>query len=363
VLSLKNDRLLRVLRRQPVDRTPIWIMRQAGRYLPEYRATRARAGNFMALCQTPVLACEVTLQPLARYSLDAAIIFSDILTIPDAMGLGLTFIEGKGPLLAKPVHEEKEIERLRVPDLNNLRYVYEAIHLVQSELAGKVPLIGFCGSPWTLAAYMVEGAPKVGFPRLCKMLKEAPLLLHKLLNVLEDSVFIHLHAQIEAGVQVVMIFDTWGELLDVPDYTAFSLCYVKRIITKLLSTYNNRVPVILFTKNGYHRLEQLADTGCQAVGVDWKVPLHEARQRIGERVVLQGNLNPACLLATPAVIRNEVSHILDSFGHGSGHIFNLGHGITPNVPPEHVTVLVEAVHELSATYHAKEAMKDSTRLS
>lgn len=346
--TLKNDRFLKALAREPVDMTPIWIMRQAGRYLPEYRKTREEAGSFMTLCKTPELACEVTLQPLRRYALDASIIFSDILTIPDAMGLGLSFTEGQGPAFLHPVQTEAQIKKLTVPDLAKLNYVYDAIRLVQRELAGKVPLIGFCGSPWTLAAYMVEGQSKTGFPLIQQMLTTDPTLLHHLLDVLAQSVAAHLNAQIEAGVQVVMLFDTWGGMLNTLNYQAFSLHYLRQIISLLHSTYNNKkIPVILFTKGGSRWLEQMAETGCNAIGVDWEISLHDARVRVGDRVALQGNLNPACLLESPDAIRREAKKVLDSFGEGAGHVFNLGHGITPDVPPDHVSVLVDAVHEFS----------------
>ena len=353
-MSLKNDRLLRAIRREPVDMTPVWIMRQAGRYLPEYRATRERAGSFMTLCKTPELACEVTLQPLKRYALDASIIFSDILTIPDAMGLGLEFIEGKGPIFAHPVQTEHAINQLHVPDLERLNYVYDAIRLVQHELAGQLPLIGFCGSPWTLAAYMVEGQSQPGFPKVQKMLTENPLLLHKLLNVLAESVCAHLNAQIEAGVQVVMLFDSWGGMLTTENYEIFSLFYIKQIIAGLKRNYNkSKVPLILFTKGGHPWLEQMAGSGCEAIGVDWEISLQAARARVGNQVALQGNMHPALLLESPEVIRSEVLRVIESFGQGPGHVFNLGHGITPNVPPENVAVLVDTVHELSKTYHTK----------
>lgn len=352
--QLKNDRLLRSLSHEPVDATPIWIMRQAGRYLPEYRATRARAGSFMTLCQTPELACEVTLQPLKRYALDAAIIFSDILTIPHAMGLGLSFVEGEGPRFAHPLRRAQDINALSVPDADSLNYVYEAIRLVRHELDGKVPLIGFCGSPWTLAAYMVEGQSKTGFPLLLKMQAEDPAILHKLLEVLAKSVAAHLNAQIEAGAQVVMIFDTWGGMLTTSAYEEFSLFYIKQVMADLLRIYNNsKIPLILFTKGGSRWLEQMSVSGCDAVGLDWTITLNEARARVGDKVALQGNMNPACLLEAPETIREQAKRILESFGNGSGHVFNLGHGITPDVSPEHVSVLVDAVHELSKPYHAQ----------
>jgi uroporphyrinogen decarboxylase len=352
--QVKNDRLLRAIYKEPVDVTPVWIMRQAGRYLPEYRATRERAGSFMTLCQTPELACEVTLQPLARYDLDAAIIFSDILTIPDAMGLGLSFIEGKGPRFARPVQDEQAIKRLNVPDLTELSYVYDAIRLTLKELDGRVPLIGFCGSPWTLAAYMIEGHANPGFPLAQKMLKSAPFLLHNLLDKLAKSVCAHLNAQIEAGAQAVMLFDTWGGMLDTPNYKEFSLYYIKQITAGLLRNYNNnRIPLILFTKGGNCWLEQMAETGCDMMGVDWEISLKEARERVGAQVALQGNMNPAQLLSSPQVIRQEVAAIIDSFGYDTGHVFNLGHGITPDIPPEHVKVLVDAVHEYSKAFREK----------
>lgn len=346
----QNNRFLKAIRREPVDATPVWIMRQAGRYLPEYRATRAKAGSFMTLCKTPELACEVTLQPLARYPLDASIIFSDILTIPDAMGLGLQFIENEGPVFARSIRTEADVKGLSVPDPEQLAYVYDAIRLVRHELAGKVPLIGFCGSPWTLAAYMVEGRSQPGFPALQNMMNETPALLHNLLNILAKSVAQHLAAQAAAGAQALMLFDTWGGMLSNETYGGFSLNYMKQIIAELKYT-DSETPVILFTKNGSRWLEQMADVSCDVVAVDWTISLQEARRRVGEGVALQGNMNPGTLLQPESVIRQEVANILESYGHGSGHVFNLGHGITPDVPPEHVAVLVDAVHELSAPYH------------
>lgn len=351
--TLKNDRILRTIRQQPVDRTPIWIMRQAGRYLPEYREVRARAGSFMTLCKTPELACEVTLQPLRRFPLDAAILFSDILTIPDAMGLGLYFIEGEGPHFEKPLTRAADIARLAVPDPETqLRYVLDAVRMIRHELNGAVPLIGFCGSPWTLATYMVEGKANKAFPTIKKMMHDDPASLHALLEVLAHSVATHLNAQIKAGVQLVMVFDTWGGILNTPEYHEFSLRYNELIASQLIREAEGAtVPAILFTKGGGQWLEAMANVGYDAIGVDWLVNLTEARQRVGKKVALQGNMNPEFLLQTPETIRNEVTRILEAYGQGSGHIFNLGHGITPNVPPENVSVLVEAVHQFSRTYH------------
>lgn len=351
--TLENDRFLRAIWHKPVDMTPIWIMRQAGRYLPEYRDVRQQAGSFMKLCQTPELACQVTLQPLARFPLDAAILFSDILTIPDAMGLGLHFKEGEGPAFTQPVQTAKAIQALRVPNPEeSLSYVLDAIKLIQRELAGKVPLIGFCGSPYTIATYMVEGRAEKSFPLIRKMRQESPELLHQLLDTLAQSVAAHLNAQIKAGVQAVMIFDTWGGMLDTANYQQFSLRYVKQVIDNLTKEHQGqRIPVILFTKAGGRWLELMTETGCHMLGVDWLENLTDARKRVGQQVALQGNLNPSILLESPEKIRAEVARVLEEYGHGSGHIFNLGHGITPDVPPEHVAVLVDAVHNLSKQYH------------
>lgn len=351
-MPLINDRFIKACFQEPVDQTPVWIMRQAGRYLPEYRATRAKAGSFLKLCKTPELACEVTLQPLQRFNLDASIIFSDILTIPDAMNLELYFAEGEGPMFGKPVRNEHDIHALHVPDLAKLEYVYEAIRQVKHDLHDRIPLIGFCGSPWTLACYAIEGKGKNGFPLIHKMREENPLLLHRLLDVMAMSVIEHLNAQIEAGASAVMIFDTWGGQLQTQDYEEFSLFYVKQIINGLTRIYNHmRVPVILFTKGGKHWIETMAQSGCDALGVDWEIPLQEARRRAGGKVALQGNMNPASLLNTPEQIRAEAGSILESYGRGPGHVFNLGHGITPDVPPENVAILVDAVHEMSQPYH------------
>lgn len=351
--KLKNDRLLRTIRREPIDATPVWLMRQAGRYLPEYRELRAKAGSFMTLCKTPELACEVTLQPLRRFPLDAAILFSDILTIPDAMGLGLYFVEGEGPCFQQSIRTARDVSALGVPDPEEkLRYVLDAIRMIQVELAGSVPLIGFCGSPWTLATYMVEGRANKSFPVIQKMRVEEPDLLKSLLEILALSVAEHLNAQIKAGVQAVMIFDTWGGMLNTADYQQFSLHYIKRVIENLLRDNNGvRVPLILFTKGGGQWLELMADSGCDVLGVDWQVNLGDVRKRVGDRVALQGNLDPGLLLTTPETVRENVGRILAEFGSGSGHIFNLGHGVTPDVSPEIVRVLVDSVHELSRGYH------------
>ncbi len=351
--KIKNDRLIRAIRQEPIDRTPIWIMRQAGRYLPEYRETRQRAGSFLKLCKTPELACEVTLQPLKRFPLDAAILFSDILTIPDAMGLGLHFIEGEGPVFDRPIRNARDIATIGVPDPEiHLRYVLDAVQLIRHELDNTIPLIGFCGSPWTLATYMLEGRANKNFTMIKSALHEQPLFLHALLDILARSVAEHLNAQIRAGVQVVMIFDTWGGILNTEQYQEYSLRYIKQIISLLVREHNGEeIPLILFTKNGGQWLELLADSGCQAVGVDWQVDLREARGRVNRKVALQGNMDPGMLLRTPAEIEADVARILAEYGHGSGHIFNLGHGITPDVSPDNVAVLVNAVHSQSRQYH------------
>jgi uroporphyrinogen decarboxylase len=351
--ALRNDRLLRALLRQPVDVTPVWLMRQAGRYLPEYRAARARAGSFLALCQTPELACEVTLQPLERFPLDAAILFSDILTIPDAMGLGLSFSEGEGPVFARPVRSAADIARLSAPDPEiELRYVMDAVRLIRRELAGRVPLIGFSGSPWTLATYMVEGGSSKDFSRVKGLLYDRPEQLHRLLDVTARAVTAYLNAQAAAGAQALMVFDTWGGILSSPAYREFSLAYMAQIVAGLTGEFGGqRIPVILFTKGGGAWLEEIAATGCDAAGVDWTADLGEARRRVGSRVALQGNLDPAALAAAPERIRALVAQTLADFGPGSGHVFNLGHGIQPWADPEHVRVLVEAAHESSAPYH------------
>ena len=348
--ELKNDRFLKALMRQPVDRTPVWMMRQAGRYLPEYRATRAQAGDFMSLCKNTELACEVTLQPLERYELDAAILFSDILTIPVAMGLGLYFEEGEGPKFRKPVRTEADIEQLQVINTaSDLSYVTDAVTMIRRELHGRVPLIGFSGSPWTLATYMIEGQSSRDFVRAKTMLYTQPELMHQLLDKLALSVIDYLNAQIVAGAQVVQIFDTWGGALSGPAYREFSLAYMQKIVAGLITERDGLdVPVILFTKGGGHWLEAMADTGCHALGLDWTVDIGAAKARVGDRVALQGNMDPAVLRADPATIEREVQSILNSFGGGAGHIFNLGHGITPDIDPEHAKAFIEAVHKFSA---------------
>ena len=351
--QLKNDTFLRALLREPVDYTPVWMMRQAGRYLPEYRATRAKAGSFMQLCMNPELACEVTLQPLERFPLDAAILFSDILTIPDAMGLGLSFGEGEGPRFERPVRTAADVERIAVPDPEDgLRYVMDAVSLIRQELHGRVPLIGFSGSPWTLATYMVEGGSTKNYAHTKGMMYDRPDLLHALLAKVADSVTVYLNAQIARGAQAVMIFDTWGGALTPAKYQEFSLAYMQRVVEGLTrEAQGRRVPVVLFTKNGGQWLDRMAATGCDALGVDWTTDLADARRAVQGRVALQGNLDPCVLYASPERIREEVAAVLASYGHGSGHVFNLGHGITPDVNPEHAGAMVAAVHELSPAYH------------
>ncbi|TVQ88442.1 MAG: uroporphyrinogen decarboxylase [Chromatiaceae bacterium] len=353
--ELKNDTFLRALLREPVEYTPVWMMRQAGRYLPEYRATRAKAGSFMDLCRCPELACEVTIQPLDRFPLDAAILFSDILTIPDAMGLGLSFAEGEGPQFAHPVRSAADVERIGVPDPEGeLRYVMDAVALIRQELGGRVPLIGFSGSPWTLATYMIEGGSAKGFTRSKAMLFDRPDLLHSLLGKLADAVIAYLNAQIARGAQAVMVFDTWGGVLAPSDFREFSLRYMERIVDGLTrEAAGRRIPVILFSKGAGQWLDRMAETGCDALGVDWTLDLADARRLVQDRVALQGNLDPCALYAAPERIRREVGRVLASYGAGSGHVFNLGHGIHPDVDPEHAAAMVAAVHELSRPYHAR----------
>jgi uroporphyrinogen decarboxylase len=363
VTKLANDTFLRALRREPTEYTPIWLMRQAGRYLPEYNATRARAGSFLNLCKNPELACEVTLQPLARYPLDAAILFSDILTIPDAMGLGLYFAEGEGPKFKNPVRDEADVAKLAVPDPNQeLRYVMDGVRTIRAALGGKVPLIGFSGSPWTLACYMIEGGASDDFRRIKTMLYSRPDLLHRILEVNARAVAAYLNAQIEAGAQAVMIFDSWGGALADGAFQQFSLAYMRQVIAALNleaepgSSAAMRVPCIVFTKGGGLWLEQLADIGCDALGVDWTVNLAQARARVGDRCAIQGNLDPMALFASPEQVAVEAINVLDSFGRpkaGTGHIFNLGHGISQFTPPDHVAALVEAVHNHSRKMHLR----------
>jgi uroporphyrinogen decarboxylase len=352
--ELKNDRFLRALLRQPVDRTPVWMMRQAGRYLPEYRATREQAGDFMALCSNPQLACEVTLQPLERYPLDAAILFSDILTIPDAMGLGLYFEPGEGPCFRKTVRSAAEVEALQVVNTaEQLSYVTDAVTTIRRELNGRVPLIGFSGSPWTLATYMIEGGSSRDFRRAKEMLYNQPEVMDLFLGKLADSVIDYLNAQIRAGAQVVQIFDTWGGALSAAAYQRFSLAPMQRIVQGLIKEHEGRaVPVILFTKGGGQWLESMVETGATCLGLDWTSDIGQARQRVGTRVALQGNMDPAVLYSDHQRIREEVASILASYGAGSGHVFNLGHGITPEVDPAAAGAFINAVVELSPVYHA-----------
>ncbi|WP_280153699.1 uroporphyrinogen decarboxylase [Piscinibacter sp. XHJ-5] len=342
---LQNDTFLRACLRQSTSHTPVWLMRQAGRYLPEYRATRAKAGSFMGLATHPDYATEVTLQPLERYPLDAAILFSDILTIPDAMGLGLSFALGEGPRFASPVRDEAAVDRLAVPDMEKLRYVFDAVASIRRALAGRVPLIGFSGSPWTLACYMVEGAGSDDYRLVKTMLYARPDLMHRMLAVNADAVAAYLNAQIEAGAQAVMVFDSWGGVLADGAFQMFSLDYTQRVLRQLKREHaGQRIPHIVFTKGGGLWLEEMAAIGPDVLGLDWTVNLGAARRRVGDRVALQGNLDPNVLFAAPTQIEAEVVRVLDSFGAGPGHVFNLGHGISQHTPPEHVSALVEAVH-------------------
>ena len=351
--SLENDRFLRALLREPVDRTPLWMMRQAGRYLPEYREIRAEAGSFMNLCTNPELACEVTLQPLRRYAMDAAILFSDILTVPDALGLGLYFSEGEGPRFERPISTAAEINALDpARAASELGYVMDAVSLIRKELNGSIPLIGFAGSPWTLATYMVEGGSIKDFAKVKSLAFNEPELMHQLLSKLATSVAAYLSEQIRSGAQAVQIFDTWGGALSHNAYREFSLRYMTEIIDQLpREADGRRVPVIVFTKGGGQWLEAIADCGADAVGLDWTTDIGAARERVGDRVCLQGNMDPTLLNASPERIREEVAQILTSFGEGSGHVFNLGHGITPGINPDHVAAMVDAVVALSPDYH------------
>ncbi len=350
---LKNDLYIKALLRQPTERTPIWVMRQAGRYLPEYRELRDQAGSFMNLCTNPQLACEVTLQPLRRFRLDAAILFSDILTIPDAMGLGLYFSEGEGPKFERVIKSAADIEQLKHPDAaTSLSYVMDAVSVIRKALNGDVPLIGFSGSPWTLATYMVEGGSSKTFSKIKNMLYSEPQSAHLLLDKLADAVIDYLNAQIESGAQAVQIFDTWGGVLAPDMFRDFSLRYLEKIVNGLHRSYDgNTIPVVLFCKGCNSHLEALADTGCDGLGVDWTISLAEARARVGDRVSLQGNLDPAIMLTDPETIETQVKATLTSFGKGNGHVFNLGHGITPDVDPQHMTVLTESVQKFSPAWH------------
>ena len=351
--TLQNDTLIRALGRQPTPYTPVWLMRQAGRYLPEYNDARRRAGSFLALCKTPSLATEVTLQPLERFRLDAAILFSDILTIPDAMGLGLYFADGEGPRFERPLRDEASIAKLAAPDpAEDLRYVGDAVAQIRRALAGRVPLIGFAGSPYTLACYMVEGGASEDWRTVKVMLYRRPDLLHRLLETNSRAVSALLNAQIEAGAQIAMIFDTWGGSLPAAAYREFSLAYIERVLSQLNRGEGGaRVPVIVFTKGGAPWLEQIAATGCDCVGLDWSPDLGDARRRVGARVALQGNLDPMVLLASPESVRRETEKVLESYGSGAGHVFNLGHGVPQLAQPENVAALVAAVHELSPKFH------------
>jgi uroporphyrinogen decarboxylase len=345
----RNDTFLRALLRQPTEYTPVWLMRQAGRYLPEYNETRRRAGNFLNLCKTPSLATEVTLQPLARFELDAAILFSDILTIPDAMGLGLYFAEGEGPKFERPLREEWEIRDLTAPDpTNELRYVIDAVAEIRRALGNSVPLIGFSGSPYTLACYMVEGGASEDFRTIKTMLYTRPDLLHHILEVNAKAAMDYLNAQIEAGAQAVMIFDTWGGTLAHAEYLEFSLAYIQRIVSGLIRERDGmRVPSIVFTKGCGNWLDEISNIGCDAIGLDWSVDIGRARARIGDHVALQGNLDPMVLFGDERAIRGQTRKILSQFGAGNGHVFNLGHGISQFTPPDNVATLVDEVHQCS----------------
>ena len=349
--EISESLFIRALQRKPVPRTPVWVMRQAGRYLPEYRAVRARAGDFLSLCKNPELACEVTLQPLQRFPLDAAILFSDILTIPDAMGLGLYFAEGEGPCFHKPVRDLKAIDSLVIPKpKDELAYVMEAVRLIRREMPGHLPLIGFAGSPWTLACYMVEGGSSRDFKQILHLLYTEPQATQLLLAKLAQAVTAYLEEQIKSGVNALMIFDTWGGILTTPTYQEFSLGYMTQIVSYLKNHYPH-IPLILFTKGGGQWLKLQANTGCDALGLDWTTDLGFARSQVGAKVALQGNLDPSVLLTNTKCIRNQVKQVLASYGQGSGHVFNLGHGITPEVPPEHVAEMLRAVQEFSPHYH------------
>ena len=351
--QLQNDTFLKALHRQPTLYTPVWMMRQAGRYLPEYRATRQKAGDFLSLCKNPNLATEVTLQPLDRYPLlDASILFSDILTIPDAMGLGLYFAAGEGPKFERPLREESDIQKLKIPDIGkDLKYVIDAVSQIKKSLQGRLPLIGFSGSPWTLATYMVEGQGGTDFLTIKKMAYSRPDLLHHILKTTTEAVTQYLHAQIEAGVDTIMIFDSWGGALSHQGYSEFSLPYMKVILSNLKMMSTKKIPSIIFTKGGGLWLDDQVTAGSDALGLDWQTDIGIAKQKVGLQVALQGNLDPAILLSKPEAIEKEVKRILDEYGQGSGHIFNLGHGITEHTPPENVDVMLKTVREYSLQFH------------
>jgi len=355
--KLENDLYLRALRGEKVERTPIWVMRQAGRYLPDYRATRARAGDFLTLCKTPELACEVTMQPIDKFGLDAAILFSDILTIPDAMGLGLVLEEGIGPVFNKPIRSVDDVDKLVIPNVEkDLGYVMEAIRVIRAELNGRVPLIGFTGSPWTLASYMVEGKGSKEFRLIKGMMFEQPEAMHRLLKIVTQSVIDYLKAQVNAGAQSLMVFDTWGGILSTSNYQAYSLAYMEEIVDAVKSDSQTRnVPIVLFTKGGGAWLDMMADTGCDGLGLDWTVDIADAKAQVGERVVLQGNMDPVVMNANPGVVEQQAEAVLASYGvhneNDRGHIFNLGHGIQPHAKPENMTALVETVKSRSIQYH------------
>ncbi len=355
--DMQNDLYLRVLRGEKVERTPIWVMRQAGRYLPEYRATRKQAGDFLTLCKTPELACEVTMQPIDRFGLDAAILFSDILTIPDAMGLELVLEEGVGPVFNKPIRSQADINALGVPDPEReLAYVMNAVRVIKAELNGRVPLIGFTGSPWTLASYMVEGSGSKEFRRIKGLMFESPAAAHQLLSVVTESVIQYLKAQVSAGAQSLMVFDTWGGMLSTEKYQAFSLAYMAQVVSAIKSDPAcENVPIVLFTKGGGQWLEMMADTGCDGLGLDWTVDMAKAKQRVGDRVVLQGNMDPVVMNTGRAQVAEQAEQVLSCYGRHSkndkGHIFNLGHGIQPFAKPDNMQALVETVQGQSAQYH------------
>ncbi len=353
--ALKNDVFLKALKREPVPYTPVWLMRQAGRYLDEYRATRARAGSFMGLAQNPEYATEVTLQPLDRFELDAAILFSDILTVPHAMGLGLEFVAGEGPQFERPVQDEAAVKALTVPDMAELQYVFDAVTMIRRELDGRVPLIGFAGSPFTIGCYMVEGQGTREYRLIKTMMYDRPELLHHILSVNAQATTAYLNAQIQAGAQAVMLFDSWGGVLPDGKYQTFSLAYMQQVVDGLKREVDGqKIPVIVFTKGGGLWLEEIAATGCDALGLDWTMNLGQARQRTGDQVALQGNMDPMSLFANEAAVRAEVRRVIDSFGPvgAGGHIFNLGHGISQFTPPAHVAALVDEVHQYSRQFHA-----------